>query len=606
MSAVLFSNAVTLAASDAGITVDECRTDSDGNLVVSGASSLNSSVMLGLCISHEESGNIVLADQINAAAGEKFYFGGINFKSDGSMKTGRYLIEVSDGKNIVSQNEIYIASESQLKKIFKELSAENADIKSVLQATEDGASYGEMLSVDMDSFDKLSDTKLFSKIIVENKNLFDLAENATNAETTAVVKSFKNVFTDALALQEYDNVKSTKEIEEWFSKYQTVDEGIVGYDKRYDFSGADNTSIENVRKDMKTADKQDSTNRINTQFLKLLSMEKLNADKFGTAADKSNTDTLIDYLLWQVNKNYQEATILTAVKAMPLAYARSLVLNNEKFVPFDRTDYNKLSTTQGKYTAVENAMGIEYTNIEALCDGIEEKCKAAASSVNEGADSKPSGGGGSYSGSSGGGATVIPPLGTGNKNNSSTQGTVADTSKYFKDVKNMSWAVEAVDYLYRQGSLNGFSDGSFKPNNNVTRAEFVKMLICSFGLESETAKCSLRDVSKDAWYYGYVSVANVLGIVNGDENSNFNAEKKITREDAAVMLYRTAIKAGYTFDGNGQTFTDSAYIAEYAKEAVTKMNAKGIINGMGDGKFSPKASCTRAQAAKMIYETLVK
>lgn len=606
MSAIMLSNAVTLAATGENVTIDDCRTDSDGNLVVSGVNGINSDIMLGLCVSHEESGNIVLADQITAEAGEKFYFGGINFKSDGSMKTGMYSVEISDGKNVVSKHEIYIAAESQLKKIFREISSDNADIKSVLQTKEDGVTYGEMLSVDMDSFEKLSDTKLFSSIIIGNKKLFELKDTATNAETTAVVKKFKNVFNDALALQEYDNAKSTREIEEWFSKYQTVDASIVGYDKRYDFSGADNVSIEAVRKDMKTADGLDGTKRIETQFLKLLSMEKLNADKFGTAADKSNTDNLIDYLLWQVNQNYQSATILTAVKAMPLAYARNLVLNNEKFVPFDRNDYNKISTTQGKYTAVENAMGIEYSNIEALCDGIEEKCKAAASSANEGTDSKPSSGGGSYGGSSGGVATVIPPLGTGNKNDSTTQGTAGDTSKYFADVKNMSWAVEAIDYLYRQGSLNGFSDGSFKPNNNVTRAEFVKMLVCSFGLESDTAKCSLRDVSKDAWYYSYVSVANVLGIVNGDENSNFNAEKKITREDAAVMLYRTAIKAGYTFDGNGQSFTDGAYIAEYAKEAVSKMNAKGIINGMGEGKFSPKASCTRAQAAKMIYETLVK
>lgn len=605
MSAVMLSEAAVFAAGSGSITVDDCRTDSAGNLIVSGENSTQSDVFLGLCISHKDSGEIVLADQITAAAGEKFYFGGIKFKSDGTMKTGTYLVEVSDGGSIVSKKEVYNATQSQLESIFGDISADNADIKDVLQTVDGGVSYGDMLSVDMKSFENLSDTALFSAIITENKELFELPNGATNAETTEVVKSFKDVFTDALALQEYNNAKSVKEMQEWFSKYQTVDASIVGYDKRYDFSGADNANIEAVRKDMKTADESDSVGRINAQFAKLLSFDKLNADKFGTAADKSGAKTVVDYLLWQVNKNYQDASILTAVKHMPLSYARNLVLNNEAFVPFDRTDYNKISTTQDKYTAIENAMGTEYADVAALCAAIEGNCTTAASAVVDGgSNNKPTTGGGSSSGGSSGGiGAVITPAGGESEKNDSTQGG-SDASKYFNDVKNMSWAVEPIDSLYRQGALNGFSDGSFKPNNNVTRAEFVKMLICSFGLESDSAECALRDVGEDDWYYKYAAIANVLGIVNGDENSNFNPGRNITREDAAVMLYRTAVKAGYILDGDGQSFTDTEYIAGYAREAVSRMSANGIINGMGNGAFSPKASCTRAQAAKMIYAVL--
>lgn len=606
MSAVMLSEAAVFAAGSGSVTVDDCRTDSAGNLIVSGENSTQSDVLLGLCISHKDSGEIVLADQITAAAGEKFYFGGIKFKSDGTMKTGAYLVEVSDGGSVVSQKEVYNAAQSQLEDIFGGISADNADIKDVLQTVEGGVSYGDMLSVDMESFENLSDTALFSAIITENKELFELPSGATNAETTEVVKSFKDVFTDALALQEYNNAKSAKEMEEWFSKYQTVDASIVGYDQRYDFSGAGNVNIEAVRKDMKTADESDSVGRINAQFTKLLSFDKLNADKFGTAADKSGAKTVVDYLLWQVNKNYQDASILTAVKHMPLSYARNLVLNNEAFVPFDRTDYNKISTTQDKYTAIENAMGAEYADVAALCAAIEGKCEAAASAVVGGGnnDNKPTTGGGSSSGGSSGGiGAVITPVGGESEKNNSTQGS-SDASAYFNDVANMSWAVEPIDSLYRQGALNGFSDGSFKPNNNVTRAEFVKMLICSFGLESDSAECALRDVGEGDWYYKYAAIANVLGIVNGDENSNFNPGRNITREDAAVMLYRTAVKAGYILDGDGQSFTDGEYIAAYAREAVSRMSANGIINGMGNGAFSPKASCTRAQAAKMIYAVL--
>jgi len=71
---------------------------SNNNLVVSGTNSGESDIMLGMFVSHRESGKIVIADQITAISGEKFYFGGIKFKTDGSMKTGMYDIEISDGK----------------------------------------------------------------------------------------------------------------------------------------------------------------------------------------------------------------------------------------------------------------------------------------------------------------------------------------------------------------------------------------------------------------------------------------------------------------------------------------------------------------------------
>ena len=75
----------------------------------------------------------------------------------------------------------------------------------------------------------------------------------------------------------------------------------------------------------------------------------------------------------------------------------------------------------------------------------------------------------------------------------------------------------------------------------------------------------------------------------------------MSRQDMAVVIYRTAEKLGLKISGEAESFADSSDISDYAKDAVKALTAKGIINGMGDGTFAPKATVTRAQAAKVIY-----
>jgi roadblock/LC7 domain-containing protein len=93
-----------------------------------------------------------------------------------------------------------------------------------------------------------------------------------------------------------------------------------------------------------------------------------------------------------------------------------------------------------------------------------------------------------------------------------------------------------------------------------------------------------------------------MGVTRGIGNNLFGYGQQITRQDMAVMIYKVLAANGGLegIEADGFTFTDDASIADYAREAVYAMRAKGIINGNPDGTFCPNDSATRAQAAKML------
>ena len=178
------------------------------------------------------------------------------------------------------------------------------------------------------------------------------------------------------------------------------------------------------------------------------------------------------------------------------------------------------------------------------------------------------------------------------------------TPKYvYTDVSDSHWAFNSILYLSQKGIVNGY-EGSFYPDKFVTRAEFVKMLCTAFSLEAATGDL-FEDVSENDWFAPYVSAAKEAALVSGD-GKYFNPNSQITRQDAAVMVYRFANYSGINLSGKGTDFADDTEISDYAKEAVYAMNFSGIINGMGNGIFAPRNIATRAQAAQMIFKMLEK
>ncbi len=183
--------------------------------------------------------------------------------------------------------------------------------------------------------------------------------------------------------------------------------------------------------------------------------------------------------------------------------------------------------------------------------------------------------------------------------------TVLQDEPYFVDMAGFAWAQEAVDYLYDNGVLSGKGERVFAPGDKITREEFVKIIVNAFDIELSDKKSGLSDIDEAAWYAPYVNAAYSCGIVQGDSEGYFGVGKNITREDVAVILYRTAnIKNIQLEVKTGEDFSDADKISEYAKKPVGILRYNKIINGVGENLFEPKNTTTRAEAAVMIYKLL--
>lgn len=177
----------------------------------------------------------------------------------------------------------------------------------------------------------------------------------------------------------------------------------------------------------------------------------------------------------------------------------------------------------------------------------------------------------------------------------------------FEDIDDVSWAKSAIEALYRAGIVSGKAERIYAPHENVTRAEFVTMLVKTFGLTSDNKTNNFSDVNESDWYYDSVNIAVGNGIISGIREDYFGANENITRQDIAVMSIRLWNVVEKQMTGNFRvSFTDLDEISDYALDAVTSMTEAGVISGMDTGEFAPKANATRAQAAVIIYRLAVK
>lgn len=215
----------------------------------------------------------------------------------------------------------------------------------------------------------------------------------------------------------------------------------------------------------------------------------------------------------------------------------------------------------------------------------------ALSDTESGSTVNPGGG----SGGGGGGGTIETPIET-------PKPTVTPKPEIlFDDLDSVPWAEESVLELAGRNIIAKDPGKKFRPNDNITREEYVKMLVTALGVYDASAQCSFRDVPADAWFAPYVASAVNSGLVKGVSDTEFGAGLDITREDIAVLTYRAAQKEGITLaQGDAKQFTDAETISDYAKEAVDDMAKAGIVNGYEDGSFGAKKQAARAEVAVML------
>ncbi|MDN4493498.1 S-layer homology domain-containing protein [Ureibacillus aquaedulcis] len=151
------------------------------------------------------------------------------------------------------------------------------------------------------------------------------------------------------------------------------------------------------------------------------------------------------------------------------------------------------------------------------------------------------------------------------------------------------------------GEVYEYSYVYLKPNNTITRAEFTKILVYAMNLNSDIPGKSFPDVKPTNWYYVPVKVASSLGIINGTPDGSFRPNDKITRAEITAMIYR-AFGTTINFSGTGKVFSDVPQ-GNFAYEAIRKTAAVEIIKGYGD-VFKPSNNATRAEAIVMIDRAL--
>ncbi len=172
----------------------------------------------------------------------------------------------------------------------------------------------------------------------------------------------------------------------------------------------------------------------------------------------------------------------------------------------------------------------------------------------------------------------------------------------FSDI-NGHWAAASINYGVANGFIKGYADGTFKPDNPVTRAEFSRMLNVAFGI-ANTQAVNFYDVASSEWYYQEVRKAVAAGYINGYEDNTFRPNSRITRQEAAVMI-ASVIPAAATAPSLAG-LSDNGSIADWARAAVTKVYAKGYMRGDNNNMYNPLKSLTRAEAATILSSIISK
>ena len=172
----------------------------------------------------------------------------------------------------------------------------------------------------------------------------------------------------------------------------------------------------------------------------------------------------------------------------------------------------------------------------------------------------------------------------------------------FDDLTEFPWASESIGNLLAKGVISKSDDAKYRPADNITRAEFVKLVVCALYDATEAADGEFADVSKDEWCHSYIAIAAKHGLINGREDGTFGKNDNITRQEMAAVIHRAILDLNLNLPAglSEYSFSDDAFIADYAKDAVYALYHTGIMAGMEDGSFAPSENANRAQAACVI------
>lgn len=174
----------------------------------------------------------------------------------------------------------------------------------------------------------------------------------------------------------------------------------------------------------------------------------------------------------------------------------------------------------------------------------------------------------------------------------------AQTAAKLKDIE-YCWAEEAITALVDEGIIGGYPDGTFRPENPVTRAEFAKMVARAFAIRP-TGEPRFRDI-RNNWAKAYITALSESGIVSGYPDGTFKPERHITRAEMATMLVRV-VKLGDKMDSLEQPEPSFGDVGpeHWAFRSIETANTLGILPVHFGVVFEPNVATTRAETAWMV------
>ena len=174
----------------------------------------------------------------------------------------------------------------------------------------------------------------------------------------------------------------------------------------------------------------------------------------------------------------------------------------------------------------------------------------------------------------------------------------------YTDLNTTMWYHEPVDYVLNKGIMTGYTDTTWEPFANITRAQVATILYAMEGKPEVTTSAGFTDVAADAWYVNPVNWAASTGVVAGMGDGTFSPNTNVTREQLATMLRSYAEYKGknVTATGDVSKFADAATISGWATEPVSWAVGAGLINGRDGNLIAPQGTATRAEAATMLWK----
>ncbi|MGI6537817.1 MAG: S-layer homology domain-containing protein [Caldicoprobacterales bacterium] len=172
----------------------------------------------------------------------------------------------------------------------------------------------------------------------------------------------------------------------------------------------------------------------------------------------------------------------------------------------------------------------------------------------------------------------------------------------FKDIPLNHWAYKQIESLVNRKIINGYRDGSFRPGDYITRAQAAVMIVNAIGLDYKGKVPSFSDVPSDHWAAQYIAVAEEAGIINGYRDGTFKPGDNITRAQIAVMVSKAF---DLTNTGPEKNFNDVPK-SHWARKYVETLAGNGVISGYRDNTFRPGELTTRAHFSVILTNALNK